>query len=437
MGSVGRVRPLAVVLHYRRTASYGLNVLLGALEQELGPDPGVALHPASGADAALAAVTAALAGGHRVLVAWSFYSPEVTTVAAELARFRAEAPSEDVLNVAGGVHATAEPAATLASGFDAVVVGEGEAPFVELVRSLRDGADASEALGTTAGVVRPGPDGAVVRGEPAPRHPLGRYPAFARRHGRFNPIEITRGCVYGCTFCQTPFAFKARFRHRPPGDVADHVGALVASGRRDVRFVTPTALSYGSDDESVRLDAVEELLRATRAAAGSDGRVFFGTFPSEVRPEHVTDEALRLIRRYCDNDNLVIGGQSGSERVLAATNRGHGVADVERAAQRCVAAGLQPNVDLLFNLPGETAEDAAATLALARRLVALGARVHSHAFMPLPGTPLRDAPTEPLPAELRTELDRLASQGGAYGSWRRQEQVAAQLVAIRPPRRRP
>ncbi len=156
-----------------------------------------------------------------------------------------------------------------------------------------------------------------------------------------------------------------------------------------------------------------------------------------MRPEHVTDEALRLIRRYCDNDNLVIGGQSGSERVLAATNRGHGVADVERAAQRCVAAGLQPNVDLLFNLPGETAEDAAATLALARRLVALGARVHSHAFMPLPGTPLRDAPTEPLPAELRTELDRLASQGGAYGSWRRQEQVAAQLVAIRPPRRRP
>ena len=74
------MRPLAVVLHYRRTASYGLNVLLGALEQELGPDPGVALHPASGADAALAAVAAALAGGHRVLVAWSFYSPEVTTV---------------------------------------------------------------------------------------------------------------------------------------------------------------------------------------------------------------------------------------------------------------------------------------------------------------------------------------------------------------------
>ncbi len=74
--SLGRVRPLAVVLHYRRTASYGLNVLLGALEQELGAEPGVRLHLASGADAALAATEAARSAGCRVLVAWSFYSPE-------------------------------------------------------------------------------------------------------------------------------------------------------------------------------------------------------------------------------------------------------------------------------------------------------------------------------------------------------------------------
>lgn len=431
--------PLVVVLHYRRTASYGLNVLLGALEQELGEDPGLEVVTASGVDEALAATVAAVARGCRVLVAWSFYSPEVPTVAGELARFAAlpaagRGAGPQVRHVVGGVHATAEPAATLAMGFDLLVAGEGEEPFVELVRALRDGRSPG---GELPGLWWRDRDGAIVRNAPAPRHPLGRYPAFALRRGRYNPIEITRGCVYGCTFCQTPYVFKARFRHRPVADVAAHAARLVGSGRRDVRFLTPTALSYGSADETVDLDAVEALLSSVRAATGPEARVFFGTFPSEVRPEHVSAEALRLIRRWCDNDNLVIGGQSGSERMLALTNRGHGVAEVERAVRLCVQHGLLPNVDLLFNLPGETERDAADTVALARRLADLGARVHSHTFMPLPGTPLRDAAVRPLDPVVRGELERLSSQGAAYGSWRRQEEVAAQLVALRPPRRRP
>ncbi len=42
---------------------------------------------------------------------------------AALARFACEAPGP-VRHVCGGVHASAEPAATLAVGFDLVVVGE-------------------------------------------------------------------------------------------------------------------------------------------------------------------------------------------------------------------------------------------------------------------------------------------------------------------------
>lgn len=429
---------LTVVLHYRRTATYGLNVLLGALEQELGPDPGVGIVEASGIDAALAAVAEAQLRGDEVLVAWSFYSPELPTVLGELARFAHEAPGP-VRHVCGGVHASAEPVATLAAGFDLVVVGEGEEPFVELVRVLRDAA-ASRTQPDWArvpGLARVGSDGAPVRNEPAARHPLGRYPAFARRRGRYNPIEITRGCVYGCTFCQTPFMFKARFRHRPVQDVADHAAQMVASGRRDVRFLTPTALSYGSSDESVQLDAVASLLGSVRAAVGSHARIFFGTFPSEVRPEHVTPQAMALIRRYCDNDNLVIGGQSGSEDLLVRTNRGHGVEVIVDAVRIARAAGLLPNVDLLFGMPGERPEEVALSLDLADRLAALGARVHGHTFMPLPGTPLRDADAGRLDMQTRNRLERLASDGSLYGSWRRQEEVAAQLVELRPTRRRP
>jgi radical SAM superfamily enzyme YgiQ (UPF0313 family) len=152
--------------------------------------------------------------------------------------------------------------------------------------------------------------------------------------------------------------------------------------------------------------------------------VFFGTFPSELRPEHVSARALALVRRYCDNRTVLLGGQSGSARLLAALGRGHGVEDVERAAALAREAGLGADVDLVFGLPGEEEEDREATRALSRRLAALGARVHAHAFMPLPGTPWAAERPGTIDPETRLLLDRLASAGAAYGPWKAQERLA-------------
>jgi B12-binding domain/radical SAM domain protein len=205
-----------------------------------------------------------------------------------------------------------------------------------------------------------------------------------------------------------------------------------------IRFVTPTSLSYGSDDTSVNLPAVEALLAAVREAMGPELRVYFGTFPSEVRPEHVTAEALAMVRRYADNDNLVIGAQSGSQRVLDATQRGHAVEDVVRAVRLTIGAGLRPNVDFLLGLPGETIEDRRASLRLAEELAGMGARIHSHAFMPLPGTPLRDEAPAEIEPETALAMARMESSGAMYGQWRQQVVTAADLARRRsplPPRR--
>jgi B12-binding domain/radical SAM domain protein len=261
------------------------------------------------------------------------------------------------------------------------------------------------------------------------QRPLDDFPSF--RHGRWQPIEITRGCVYACAFCQTPYVFKARFRHRSVESVRRHVADMAREGSRFVRFLTPTALSYGSDEETPNLDAVEELLRATREAAGPSARVYFGTFPSEMRPEHVSREALAILRRWVDNETLVVGAQSGSERVLEAMRRGHGVEEVERAVRLAVEAGFRPEVDLLLGFPGETREDREASLRLAERLVARGARIHAHAMLPLPGTPMRDAVPEPIEDDVATRLARMEATGAAWGAWRRQIIAGEQLVRRR------
>jgi radical SAM superfamily enzyme YgiQ (UPF0313 family) len=198
------------------------------------------------------------------------------------------------------------------------------------------------------------------------------------------------------------------------------------------RFVTPNAFAYQSEDNgrSVNLDAIERLLRETAALMGRE-KVYFGTFPSEVGPETVTPEAVALVRRYCGNDNLIVGAQTGSDRLLRALHRNHTVDEAYRAAETIVAGGLRPIVDLIFGLPGEEAGDVAATLQMMEDLVAMGAVLHTHTFMPLPGTPLEDAPPGEVDPALHPLLDRLASEGHQIGQWRKQEEIARRTVSAK------
>ncbi|MET9344108.1 TIGR04013 family B12-binding domain/radical SAM domain-containing protein [Nonomuraea sp. NPDC003804] len=409
---------VCVVVRYRKAVTYGMHALLGAL-QAAQVDCEVRYGTTPEETAALISASAA----DRVLVLWSFYSPDAEAMAAELAAVRA-AGGGDALHIAGGVHATAEPQHVLDSGWDLAAIGEGESTIVALVTALREGTPLTQ----VPGLALKDDDGIALRTRPAPQLPLDAFPSFPAERGRFGPIEITRGCRYTCRFCQTPFMFGGQFRHRSVGSVRAHVREMVAHGLRDVRFITPTSLSYGSPGPDPDLDAVEELLAGVKEELPPHGRVFFGSFPSEVRPEHVTPEAMRLLKRYVANDNIIIGAQSGSDRVLAASGRGHGAGPVRDAVRIAVEHGFRPNVDFIFGMPGEDGTDQAASLTLAAELASLGARIHTHTFMPLPGTPWRDAEPAFIPLETMRELDRLAQRGDAYGHWRKQAEHSARLA---------
>ncbi len=71
----------------------------------------------------------------------------------------------------------------------------------------------------------------------------------------------------------TPTTLVCSFRH--PVQFAFTVLAaakvLAASGRSDLRLLAPTALSYGSPDEAVHLDAVEALLAGEKKVMGPQG----------------------------------------------------------------------------------------------------------------------------------------------------------------------
>jgi B12-binding domain/radical SAM domain protein len=433
---------VSLVLVDRPTARGAAVALAGAVEASAIGDR-VDLALARGPAEIAAAAGAALGRDARVVVGWSFLSAEGEAVARELALVRAALPSPFLpppamrgegwgegqasgpLHLAGGAHASADPAAALAMGFDLVARGEGERTIVDLLARVLAGDDPRGA----PGLAWRGSGGVETSGRAVPVD-LDACPAFTRHLGKSAALEVTRGCVWACRFCHTPFLQRARFRHRSLASARAWARHAVRELRfRDLRFVSPSALSYGASGAEVDLAAVEALLAAVREEAGPGRRIFFGTFPSELRPEHVSREALAVLARRADNREVLLGAQSGSSRLLAAMGRGHGVEEVVRAVHLAREAGFGASVDFIAGLPGETPEDAAASRALMQRVADLGARVHAHAFMPLPGTPWqREAPGE-VDAATALLLDRLASCGRAYGQWKGQARVAGRLAA--------
>jgi B12-binding domain/radical SAM domain protein len=214
-------------------------------------------------------------------------------------------------------------------------------------------------------------------------------------------------------------------RHRTVETVVHWISEARRGGYRYARFVTPNAFAYGSPDgKTLNLEAMHHLLSKVNWLLGREG-VYFGSFPSEVRPENVTEEAVALVTKYAINDNLVFGVQTGSPRVLRSLRRGHTVEDVYRATEITARAGLTPILQFIFGLPGETEEDRQLTFQAIRELTAMGAVIRSNTFMPLPGSSLANAPPGRIDYRTRRFLDELAGRGEQFGHWRQQEQLAA------------
>jgi len=395
------MRKLDLIFYYTRENRYSFNALGGALESS--GLIGVDIFLPETEKTLIEYVSASLERRHTTAVALSFFTSQSPHTARLIKRLRGHFGGR-VLILAGGPHPSGAPEAVSAMGVDHVIKGEGEKAIIDLARALLKGGPPGEKVIVTSRDLI-----------------MDDYLPFSPKWHMFGSIEITRGCPFGCSYCQTAYLFGARQRHRSLENILSIVSLMNTEKLTDIRFLSPDAFSYGSKDGRViALDKVEALLKGTREIIGSEGKIFFGTFPSEVRPDHVTRETLELTCRYASNKRLVIGAQSGSPRMLKAIRRGHTIDDIYRAAELSAAAGFDANIDFIFGLPGETDHDTELTIKVIGDLVKIGARIHAHTFMPLPQTPF--AKESPVPLSARTEkfLKTLCSRGHAFGQWEHQ-----------------
>lgn len=356
----------------------------------------------------------------KVVLAHSVMSTQLERVRDEVRAVR-QRFGKRVTIVGGGPHASARPMDLIDMGFDYVVIGEGESSIRELLWKLGNDKDPTSIMGIV------GPDSDSI---PVPRNTgyvaLDDYPPFAIGLNVVGPVEVTRGCPFKCKFCATPFLSGGIVRHRG----VDSVGywleqAVEQRGFERTWFLSPNALCYGGKGRRAEPEKLEKLLMQVTKRTGID--IFFGSFPSEVRPEFVTPEILEMFRQYVANRTLQIGLQSGSDDILKAANRHHSVQEGKDAIAMAKDAGFIPHVDMIFGLPEESEKDIEASLDVCEELVGLGAKIHAHVFMPLPGSEWEYMPTGRLDSRTRKILGELARKKKVTGSWGYQESLGERL----------
>jgi len=383
-----------IIFRWMQNNRYSVATLIGLLDEALGDDRYEIVRASTADEAAKLA-----SGARRSIVAYSFTTSDGAAVAAEIGALRAGG-ARDAVVICGGAHTSAVPDEVLAWGADAAFVGEAEESLPAFLRTFAESGEP--------------PSDRIVK--PLPLDEFDAYPPFAASRGLFAPVELRRGCENRCAFCQTPRLFTV-VRERSVEYVMRHAASLVAAGKRRIVFTSPDALLYGSRDGVVNLPAMEELL--SRVSATGLG-ITYGFFPSEVGPRSLARApgAAALLRRYVAHDEIVVGGQSASPRVLKLLGRSHTVEDVDAALAIASDAGFTPVVDVLLCAPGETGDERRRTMAWMRDARSRhGARFNLHHFTPLPGTPLGGRPAERIEADVLAELRRMLATGAAVGHY--------------------
>ena len=297
--------------------------------------------------------------------------------------------------IVGGADPTARPDIYLehqvqnGHPVDVVVVGEGEETILEVLPPLMDNEDFAIALEDVPGVAFRDPAGQVVQ---TLRRPLikdvDRLPFPARdllnldqyreawrsKHDHFSlSIIATRGCPYGCTWCQKS-VFGRSFRPRAPESVADEMAVIKEQHRPDqIRIVDDV---MGIDREWVRAwhDAVLE-------------RDAVIPFECLSRVDLMDEEMARLLKEVgCRR--IHFGAESGSQSMLDAMNKGTTVEQIDQAAELCRRLGIETYFYMMVGYPGETWLDLKRSVALLRRT--RPDEFSTTIAYPLPGTPFYD-----------------------------------------------
>ncbi len=171
-------------------------------------------------------------------------------------------------------------------------------------------------------------------------------------------VTAMRGCDKFCAFCVVPYV-RGRERSVPPADLIREVRELAARGVREVVLLGQTVNAYRFEETGFG-----ELLRMVAAVDGIERIRFTSPHPSDMSQGVI--DAMASEPKVQPHLHLPL--QSGSDRILAAMERGYTSAEYLDLVARVRAAipQIALSTDLIVGFHGEEESDFRATLELMR-----------------------------------------------------------------------
>jgi tRNA-2-methylthio-N6-dimethylallyladenosine synthase len=179
------------------------------------------------------------------------------------------------------------------------------------------------------------------------------YPEGVRAY-----VTIMRGCDKFCAFCVVPYV-RGRERSIPPTVLIGEIRGLAERGVREIVMLGQTVNAYRFGDTDFAA-----LLRVTARIDGIERIRFTSPHPSDMTDAAI--DALASEPKVMPHLHLPV--QSGSNRVLAAMERGYTVEQYLSLVDKVRAAvpGIAISTDIIVGFHGEAESDFEATLTLMR-----------------------------------------------------------------------
>ncbi len=292
--------------------------------------------------------------------------------------------------VAGGEHPTALPEQVLKSGlFDAVVSGEGEETFLELVNKVKSKQD----WRSIDGIIHLNADNILIRNKPRARITnIDEFPypdwdtwsikSYIDQHqvsginiGSSMPILGSRGCPYECTFCSNPDMWTRRYIMRDPKSLVDEMEYMKSKyGVNGFTFMDSTFVV----NRKKTLDFCHELINR--------GLNIGYQLPAGTRSE-AFDEELAFALDHSGLRNFAFAPESGDVEILKAIKKQVNLDKLLEAARIVLKTRMTVGCFIVIGFPEDTHRSMRSTLTLIRKLALMGVHdVTVSKFTPYPGS---------------------------------------------------
>ena len=258
--------------------------------------------------------------------------------------------------VFGGMHASAMPEEAKQYG-DAVVIGEAESVWPEVLKDFR------------TGTLKPFYRGAHL---PLDDLPTPLYGMLKGGH-QFRILNTSRGCPYNCTFCSVKPFMGADIRFRPIEHVVRDVAAI------------PEKM-YINGDENIWWQGFEQRAIDMFTALKGSGKKWMGF--GSLRPV-LSPAGSRMLNaaRECGMLTVWVGWDAISDESLTAYKADGKVGvDRERAVRTLRDHGIDVSLFYMLGSRNDSLDDFKRSVELADRL---GVSMHPSLVVPYPGTELR------------------------------------------------